>query len=76
AFFAKSVEMSEGTLKVELHDVLANDDHGVGLIRFTATRGGKSLADNAVQVFHVRGGKATEVWSHAGDAAAVDQFWS
>lgn len=76
AFFVKSVEMTGGTLKIELHDVLANDEHGVGLIRVTGQRDGKSLTDNAAQVFHVRDGKASEVWSHAGDQAAIDKFWS
>ena len=75
-FFQKGVEMTGGTLRVELHDVLANDDHGVALVLVTAEREGKRLADNAVQVFHVSGDKATEAWTHAGDQAAVDAFWS
>ena len=76
AFFAKSMEMAGGTLKVEVHDVLANDEHGVGLFRATGQRGTKRLADNGVNVFHIKDGKATEVWSHAGDPVAVDEFWS
>jgi ketosteroid isomerase-like protein len=76
AFFGKSVEQAGGTLRVEVHDILANDEHGVALTRSTAQRGGKSLDDLGVQVFHVRDGKAVESWSHPGNQAAIDEFWS
>jgi len=76
ALFAKGAELSGGTLKVEVHDILANDEHGVALVRNTAQRGGKSLDNHAVQVFHIRGGKVVETWFHPGDQAATDEFWS
>lgn len=76
AFFGRSVELTGGTLRVEVHDIVANDEHGVALTRTTAQRGGKSLDDKAVQVFHIRDGKAVESWSHPGDQAANDEFWS
>ena len=75
-FLGKSAELSGGTLKVEVHDILANDEHGVALVRNTAQRGGKSLDNHAVQVFHIRDGKAVETWFHPGDQAATDKFWS
>ena len=76
AFFGKSVELTGGTLRVEVHDILANDEHGVALIHSSAQRGGKSLDDHGVQVFHIRDGKAVETWTHQGDQAANDEFWS
>lgn len=75
-FFAESFQRSEGTLKVELHDVLANDEHGVGLQRSTAHRLGKTLDSNDALVFHLRDGKATEAWFHPGDQYATDDFWT
>ena len=53
ALLGKSAELSGGTVKVEVHDILANDEHGVALTRGTAQRGGKSLDNNGVQVFHL-----------------------
>lgn len=76
AYFGKSVELTGGTLKVEVHDILANDEHGIALTRDTAQRAGKSLDDNAVQVFHIRDEKVVESWFHPGDSAANDEFWS
>lgn len=76
AFLGKSAELSGGTLKLEVHDILANDEHGVALTRGSAQRGGKSLDNNGVQVFHIRDGKVVESWLYAGDPAANDEFWS
>jgi uncharacterized protein len=75
-FFAKIAEISGGTFKVELHDVLANDEHTVALARNSGEREGKRLDDNNVAVYHVTGNKVTEAWFHPGDAYAVDEFWS
>ena len=74
ALFAKQMELTEGSLRLEIHDVLANDEHGVGLATATATRGGKSLRDRQAHVFHVRDGKVTEFWNHPGDQSSVDDF--
>jgi uncharacterized protein len=76
AWVTKSAELSGGTLRVEIHDLLANDEHGVALVRVTGQRGGKSLDDPTTQVFHVTGGKVTECWLNPMDQAANDDFWS
>jgi ketosteroid isomerase-like protein len=75
-FFAKLVELSGGTFKIDLHAALADDEHSVALTRNTGEREGKRLDDNGVAVYHVAGGKVTEAWFHPGDAYAEDEFWS
>ena len=75
-FLGKSFELSGGTLRLEIHDVLANDEHGTVLTHVTGQREGKSLDDNSVQVFHIRDGKVSESWIHPGDLYAGDDFWS
>ena|ERR1051325_989933 len=74
-FFAKTMEMTGGTFRLEVHDLLANDDHVVALTHVSGQRDGKSIDDNSVQVLHVSGGKVTESWFHPGDAYAADEFW-
>jgi ketosteroid isomerase-like protein len=77
SFFARSMQETEGTLRVELHDVLANVEHGVGLVRVTAERGGKKLDARGANVFHLDDqGRATEVWTLTEDSAQADDFWS
>jgi uncharacterized protein len=76
AQFQKVAEMTGGTFQIDLHDILADDEHVVALTRSRAEREGKMLDDNTVQVFHVKDGKVTESWLHPWDAQAADEFWS
>ena len=48
----------------------------VALTTIQAQREGRSLQDETVQVFHISGGRATEVWTHPRDQDATDEFWS
>ena len=75
-FFAQLAERTRGTFRLDVHDVLANDEHAVALVKATAEREQKTLNDNGAQVFHVQGGKVTEQWFHPGDQNATDGFWT
>ena len=75
--FGRSFELSAGTLRVEVHDCVANDEHGIVLGRATAERpDGRRLDDRYAHVAHFRDGKIVESWFHAGDQYASDEFWS
>jgi uncharacterized protein len=74
--FGRLFELSGGTVRLEVHDVLANDEHGVGLVTVRAERAGKQYEDQTVQVIHLRDGKTTESWLYPADLNAVDEFWS
>ena len=74
-FFQKTFELTGGTFKLEIHDVLANDTHGVALVRATAELEGRKLDSNSVQVFHIVGGKVVEQWLTNDDQYASDEFW-
>jgi ketosteroid isomerase-like protein len=67
-------EASGGTLRIELHDVLANDEHAVALQTTRAEREGRSLVDRVVYVFHLRDGKIAEAWFN-GDPRVQNDFW-
>ena len=75
-FFGKIMELSGGTAKLEIHDVLANDEHGVVLLTSTASREDREFAGTDVHVFHIRDGKVVEFWDSPVDQYAVDEFWS
>lgn len=75
-FFGKLQELSGGSFRLELHDMLASDDHVVVLVTEIAQRGDKSLSQSVAHVWHLRDGKATEFWGLAFDMYAIDAFWS
>lgn len=70
------MEHTGGTFKLEIHDLLANDEHGVVLVTLTGERRGKSLNANDVHVWHVRDGKFSEFWASLHDLYAFDEFWA
>lgn len=74
--FGKIAELSDGTAKIEVHDFLANDEHGIALVKESATRNGRSHEGNASHVFHIRDGKVTEFWDAQVDQYATDEFWA
>ena len=75
-FFGQIVQMTGGAFKNEIHDLLANDEHGVVLVTATGDREGKRLDARQVHVFHIQDGRATEFWNHTDDLYAFDEFWS
>jgi Ketosteroid isomerase-related protein len=75
-FFGQLQERSGGSFRLEIHDVLASDDHVVVLVSEIADRGDTSLNSRGAHIWHVRDGKATEFWAAAYDQYATDGFWS
>jgi ketosteroid isomerase-like protein len=70
-----SMEETGGTFRLDLHDVLASDDHVVALVRFSAERHGQRLSGKEVGVFHVADGLIREVWFATDeDVEAVSEF--
>lgn len=74
-FFGKVMEVTEGSFHVDVHAVLADDEHGVGLVVLTASRGGRSIKVNASDVMHLRDGKVVEWWAVPTDQYAFDEFF-
>ncbi len=74
--FGKTMELTGGNFSVEVHDVVANDEHGVALATVRGERNGKKLEDNYTHVVHFRDGKVAESWIFGWDQYAVDDFWA
>ena len=58
-----------------MHDILANDTHGVAIANESGQREGKSLDDRYTHVVHVKDGKITESWLFGEHQDKVDDFW-
>jgi uncharacterized protein len=72
--FGKLMEITEGSFHIDLHAVLADDEHGVALVVITASRGGRSIEVNEAHVFHLRDGKVVEFWNASTDQYAADEL--
>jgi ketosteroid isomerase-like protein len=61
-FFAKTAELTGGTFRADLHDVVVNDDHAVAIYVARAEREGRTFETRSVLVQHIRNGKLVETW--------------
>jgi uncharacterized protein len=75
-YYGKLGELSGGTVKVDLHDVVASDDHVVGLHRTSAQRNGRSFETTEAIVFHLEGGRVSEAWEHPFDLYGQDEVFA
>jgi uncharacterized protein len=73
-FFGKLMEVTEGSLHLDLHAVFADDEHGVALTVVTASRGGRSVTVDQAHVFHLRDGKVVEYWDASTNQYAFDEL--
>jgi len=76
ASFGEIADGTDGTFRVEIHDVLASDDHVVVLASSSGDRQGTHLEGNYCHVFHLSDGKVTEAWVVNEDPYATDEFWA
>jgi ketosteroid isomerase-like protein len=74
--FAKIAATTDGPMQMSIHDILANDDHVVALLKVTASRADRRLEGRAVHIMHMTNGQLTEFWNFPEDPAAGDEFWS
>jgi hypothetical protein len=75
-FFQHFMELSEGTFRLHVDDVLAKGHTVVTLVTESAWRHGRHWSSPQVHVWTVEEGKATVFWQYDGDQQTEDEFWS
>jgi ketosteroid isomerase-like protein len=76
AMMAKAAELTGGTFRLELEDVLANDRRAVALVDWVAEREGRTLRGKEIAVYRVRDGRLAEAWFYPDDLQTVHAFWA
>ena len=69
-------QMGDWDIKVDLHDVIANDEHIIALVNATATKDGKTLTYKTAEIHHHKDGKITERWAFSDDTDAINKFFA
>ena len=76
ALMERFASMPEGgEIKVDTHDVVANDEHTIQLVTATATLGDKELVYRTAEIYHMRDGKVTERWAFSDDTERINKFF-
>jgi ketosteroid isomerase-like protein len=76
AFLAKVMVLTNGTFRLELHDVLGSDSGAVALFTGSGQRDGKVLNNPTALVIAVRDGRIVELREFVWDLPHVEAFWS
>jgi ketosteroid isomerase-like protein len=75
-FFVRTMQLTNGTFRLEVHELLANDDGAAAVVQSRAEREGRTLDSRQIHHFRIEDGRVVEVWQFVDDADAVSSFWS
>jgi uncharacterized protein len=79
AVFAHMMEfftLVDFSMKTDVHDVAATDDHVISLVRVSIDYQGRHLDFDEAHIWHVRGGHTIEMWAVPNDPYTVDEFFA
>jgi uncharacterized protein len=74
-FFGRCQALSEGTLRVDIDELLADGDRVVALTTVSAERYGQAWSSPEVHAWRVAHGRAVEFVEYQGDQQTEDEFW-
>jgi len=75
-FLFKVLALTDGTFRLELEDVLANDTSAVAFFRGTGERNGRGLVNPTCLRIRLHEGRVAELWEFVWDLYDVDAFWA
>jgi ketosteroid isomerase-like protein len=72
---ARVSEMSGESLRIRLHDVLANDQHGIVMYDVSAQRDGKDIGYSHIDIYHFTDGRISEISGFPSDGQAFNRLY-
>jgi hypothetical protein len=72
----RSAELSDGTYRIAVEDVMASDRHVTVLYRASGSRAGRLLDLRHLALYAIENDRIGEVWFMPMDQYAFDDFWS
>ena len=75
-FFGETMQMTQGTFRLEIEDILATEHRVAVTARSKATRNGRTLDSYQVHLYRIDDGKVAEIWQFVDDHVNVTDFWS
>lgn len=75
-FLGLALQLTDGTFRPTVHDILANDEHAVLLVACEATRDGRRYEWIAADVYHVADDRITDHWVLEGAQHVVDEVFA
>lgn len=68
--------LADDSFEITVHDVLANDEHGIVIASGRATRRGRVVEWRAHGLYRFKNGKIAECWVLPEDQLLFDDIWA
>jgi len=68
-------ELGADAFEIDIHDVVGNDEHVIGLVETTLNMDDRSFTYRTAEIAHMRDGKVTERWAFSDDTERIIQFF-
>jgi ketosteroid isomerase-like protein len=75
-FFHHFMDLSGGTFRIAVDDVLAKSDRVIVLVTESAQRCGREWSSPQVHAWTIKDGLTKVFWQFQGDQQTEDEFWS
>ena len=69
-------ELGADAFTIEVHDVVGNDEHVIGLVEATVNIGGEPFTYRTAEIAHMNDGKVTERWAFSDDTQRIIDFFA
>lgn len=68
-------EFGADAFEIDIHDVVGNAEHVIGLVETTLNMGGQSFTYRTAEIAHMKDGKVTERWAFSDDTERIIEFF-
>ena len=75
-WIGKVIDLSGGTFREDILDVMTGDDHGAVLLHHTLQRDGKPAEYTVIHLWKAAGDKFSEWWEYPQDLDAFNRAWA
>ena len=76
ASLSQMEEFGADAFTLDIHDVVGNDEHVIGLVEATVSVGDQSLTYRTAEIAHMKDGKLTERWAFSDDTQRIIDFFA
>jgi uncharacterized protein len=73
--FGRLMQVTEGSFRIDVRALLADDTHGAAVVGVTAHRGDHAFSTMGAHVFRFEGSRVAEFWEATTDQYAVDEVF-
>jgi ketosteroid isomerase-like protein len=68
-------EFGADAFDLDIHDVVGNEDHVVGLVETTLNMDDQNFTYRTAEIAHIKNGKITERWAFSDDTQRIIEFF-